>query len=153
MLHTPTPPHTLPVMPGGFYTVKMAWQLKHLQFKSKNKKPILFYLLICTEYQLWAKNKRDAEMWTIYNPSTKISLTVKKKIPCRLLVQKQRDTDLYTKNTNVHYTTCNQFVMKLLYFSKEMLKAKGKIPDKWVETQESLTKHAFISGILGMRWC
>lgn len=41
--------------------------------------------------------------------------------------------------------------MKLLYFSKEMLKAVSKIPDNWVKTQENLIKCAFIEGILGFR--
>lgn len=55
-------------------------------------------------------------------------------------VCKMRDKDLYT---NVHYTTYNQFVMKRLYFSQEILKAKGKIPDNWVKTQGSLIKYVF----------
>ena len=66
------------------------------------------------------------------------------------LAQKQKDTDLSTQTTNVHCITCNRFLIKLFYFSKEMLNAKDKIPDNWVKTQGSF--NVFPEGIPRVRW-
>lgn len=45
---------------------------------------------------------------------------------------------------------CNQFLIKLLYFSKEMLKTKDKIPSNQVKTQGSI--NVFTEGIPGVKW-